>query len=121
MTFSEWFSDFKSSPATWDAFLPILAALGTHYAYYWWVPLVAIVLAFFIPAKSAPQAQRIHFMIGYLCTSVLHFWGLFFIPVAAYLEFIFDPKNEGDPIFWGGMTDFTSYMVGLAVGCIRLG
>ena len=118
MTFSEWFAEFKGSPATWDAFLPILACLATHFAGIWWIPLLAVLVAFLLPADHAPQAQRIHFCIGFLVTSILHFCGLGFVLLFAYLEFSFDVENEGDPIFWGGITDFSSYVIGMAAGLI---
>jgi hypothetical protein len=116
MTFSAWFAEFKASPKTWDAALPILACLATHYAHHWWIPLLAILLAFFIP--KAPQAQRIHFCIGLLTTAVLGRWGLLFIFLFAYLEFVFDPKNEGDPVLPGGLIDFASYAAGQLAGLV---
>lgn len=114
-----WLGKLKNTPKVWDVCLPLLAVLAGHVAHYWWIPLLAILVApLVVPEDEARNAQRIHFLIGFVFTSLFGWWGLLWITVAAILEFWFDPKYEPDAIWPGGVWDFGSYCVGVVMGLI---
>lgn len=111
----------KDNPRVWALAVPILLAVTVHYSpvHRWWLPLTGIVAASLLKPKLAPEAQRVHFLFGYLATAVSHWYGLAIIlPVAFLLERYFDPKYEHDPWKFGGIVDFSSYAVGALVGLL---
>lgn len=113
----------KDTPEVWNNSVPILLAFAVHFAHpgFWWLPLVGIVLASFVPASQFPQAQRVHFLLAFITVSVFGKWAIpLNLLVAAFLEFWYDPKYEPDPIFPGGITDFASYCVGTLLASFTL-
>lgn len=116
-----WLASIKNNPRVWELAVPVLLVVTVHFSrpWRWWLPLVGIAFAYLVPQKQFPQAQRVHFLFGYLATSVSRWYGLAIIlPVAFFLERFFDPAYEGDPWRWGGIVDFASYAVGAGVGLI---
>jgi peptidoglycan/LPS O-acetylase OafA/YrhL len=79
--------------------------------------------------KNMPAvwSQSTHFFLSYAVILTLYragarrrFWIAFcaIVAIAFCIEFFFDPKFEGDPFFWGGVTDWTFYICGAFVAML---
>lgn len=118
--FYRWLATIKDSPRVWELSLPLLVVLAVHFGPLWWPPLLALVAAAFVPAEQSPEAQRIHFSVSYIAIGIAHWWGLLWLPVAFLIEYVWDPRYEGDPWRWGGAVDFGSYAAGALAGVIGM-
>lgn len=110
----------KDSPKIWQFYAPLLLALAAWLSPGWYLvlPVVAYLALELLPVDKCPEAQRIHFLIGYTCVRGVHLWGFLIVPIALIIEAWYDPKYEGDKFFWGGATDFSSYCAGALIGLI---
>lgn len=78
-------------------------------------------------AKTNPRVwvQAVHFLIAYsTILTTAHYHGHIALTAAAivivslWLETVFDVKEEGDPFWPNGATDFAFYCLGTLVGLV---